>query len=64
MENSTLLQQMRQLGLSEEQAIKVLVVAGNYIKEKFPILEANINSYLKEEFKQADPDVVSKVLNN
>jgi len=64
MENSTLFQQLRKAGLSEEQALRVLSVVGNYAKEKFPILEGNINAYLKQEFKQADPALIEKVFRN
>jgi hypothetical protein len=62
MENFTLLHEIKKSGLSEEQAVKTLSVVADYAKEKFPILEGNINSYLREEFKQADPEVVSKIL--
>jgi hypothetical protein len=61
MENSTLFEQIRQAGLSDEQALKVLSVVGDYAKEKFPILEGNINAYLKQEFRQADPELISRV---
>ena len=64
MENSTLFHQLRTVGLSEEQSLKVLFIVGNYAKEKFPILEGNINAYLKQEFKQADPELITKVLGN
>lgn len=61
MEKYTLLKQIIKAGLSEEQALKVLAVTGNYVKEKFPILEGNVNAYLKQEFKQANPEIISKV---
>jgi hypothetical protein len=61
MRPSTLYQEIKETGLSEEQALKVLSVVGNYAKEKFPILEGNINAYLKQEFKQADPELLAKV---
>jgi hypothetical protein len=62
MENQRLLQQLiRNTGLSEEEALKALSIVARYTKEKFPILEGSINSYLKEEFKNADPDVVFRV---
>ena len=61
MENSTLFEQIRHTGLSDEQALKALSVVGDYAKEKFPILEGNINAYLKQEFKQADPELISRV---
>ena len=64
MQDLTLLQQIKQTGLSEEQAIKVLAVTADYAKQKFPILEGNINAYLKQEFKQADPELVSSILKN
>jgi hypothetical protein len=57
MENFTLLHEIKKSGLSEEQAVKTLSVVADYA-----ILKGNINSYLREEFKQADPEVVSKIL--
>jgi hypothetical protein len=47
MEN-TLIQEIKNTGLSEEQVLKTLAVVSNYAKEKFPILEGNINAYLKQ----------------
>jgi len=64
MENVTLFQQIRQAGLSQEQVLKTLSVVGEYAKEKFPILEGNINAYLRQEFKQADPEAIEKVFGN
>ena len=64
MDNSTLFQLIRKTGLSEEQTLKALTVAGEYAKEKFPILEGNINAYLKQEFKQADPFLVEKLFDD
>jgi hypothetical protein len=63
MEN-TLLQEIKNTGLSEEQVLKTLAVVSNYAKEKFPILEGNINAYLKQELKQADPELREKVFGN
>ena len=60
MEN-TLIQEIKNTGLSEEQVLKTLAVVSNYAKEKFPILEGNINAYLKQELKQADPELREKV---
>jgi hypothetical protein len=63
MEN-TLIQEIKNTGLSEEQVLKTLAVVSNYAKEKFPILEGNINAYLKQELKQADPELREKVFGN
>ena len=63
MEN-TLIQEIKKTGLSEEQVLKTLAVVSNYAKEKFPILEGNINAYLKQELKQADPELREKVFGN
>ena len=64
MQDSTLLEKIRNTGLSEEQAIKALSVIADYAKEKFPILHGNINAFVKQEFRKADPDLLSRVLNN
>ena len=62
MENATLLNRLQQCPeLSEEEAIKALVIVANYTKEKFPILEANINSFLRQEFKEVDPDLLPEI---
>ena len=63
MEN-TLIQEIKNTGLSEEQVLKTLAVVSNYAKEKFPILEGNINAYLKQELKQADPELRERVFGN
>jgi hypothetical protein len=63
MEN-TLIQEIKNTGLSEEQVLITLAVVSNYAKEKFPILEGNINAYLKQELKQADPELSEKVFGN
>ena len=63
MEN-TLIQEIKNTGLSEEQVLKTLAVVSNYAKEKFPILDGNINAYLKQELKQADPELREKVFGN
>jgi len=63
MEN-TLIQEIKNTGLSEEQVLKTLAVVSNYAKEKFPILEGNINAYLKQELRQADPELREKVFGN
>lgn len=62
MKDSTLLAQIKKTGLTEEQAVRALSVIADYAKEKFPILQGNINAYLKQEFKHADPELVSKIL--
>lgn len=64
MDNSSLIQQIKQAGLSDEQAVKTLAIIAEYTKQKFPILEGNINAYLKQEFKKIDPDLISRVFNN
>lgn len=61
MNDTSLFKLVKQTGLSEEQTVKALTVVGNFAKEKFPILEGNINAYLKQEFKQADPELVKQV---
>lgn len=61
MNNCTLFQLVKKVGLSDEQTLLALNVVGNYAKEKFPILEGNINAYLKQEFKQADPLLVEQL---
>lgn len=61
MENSTLFQQIKKTGLSEAQTIKTLSVVADYAKEKYPILEGNINSYLRNEFRQADPEILCQL---
>jgi len=61
MSDSTLFQLIKKVGLSEEQTLLALNIVGNYAKEKFPILEGNINAYLKQEFKQADPLLVERL---
>ena len=63
MEN-TLIQEIKSTGLSEEQVLRTLAVVTNYAKEKFPILEGNINAYLKQELRQADPELREKVFGN
>ena len=62
MKHPTLLEEIKKTGLTEEQAVKALSVITNYAKERFPILQGNINAYLKQEFKHADPDLVSRFL--
>jgi hypothetical protein len=62
MEHPSLFQQIKETGLSEEQTLLTLHIVGKYAKEKFPILEGNINAYLKQEFKQADPQLIEKLL--
>lgn len=65
MENTNLLEQLiEQNGLTEEQAIRSLAIVAEYGKEKFPILEGTINAYVKQEFKHANPDLVSQILNS
>ena len=61
MKNSTLFQLVRETGLSDEQTLMALTVVADYAKEKFPILEGNINAYLKQEFRQADPLILEKL---
>ncbi len=58
MNETSLFKLVKETGLSDEQTVKALIVVGNFAKEKFPILEGNINSYLKQEFKHADPELV------
>lgn len=63
MENTSLLNQLKETSdLSEEQAIKALVVVADYTKEKYPILEGNINSFIRQEFKYTDPDLLSRII--
>ena len=63
MENTSLLNQLKETSdLSEEQAIKALVVVADYTKEKYPILEGNINSFIRQEFKYTDPDLLSSII--
>jgi hypothetical protein len=64
MKCTTLFHQVKKTGLSDEQALLTLHVVGNYAKEKFPILEGNINAFLKQEFRQADPLLVEKLFDN
>jgi hypothetical protein len=65
MENTSLLKQLvNNAGLTEAAAIKALSTIAGFAKEKYPILEGSINSYLKEEFKQANPGLISPVLGN
>lgn len=64
MQDSTLLEKIKNTGLSEEEAVKALSVIADYAKEKFPILQGNINAFVKQEFRQADPVLLSRVLNN
>lgn len=63
MDNHKLLQKLiHQTGLPEDKAIQALATIAGYAKEKFPILEGTINSYLKEEFKESNPDLLSRLL--
>jgi hypothetical protein len=63
MEKETLLQQlMEKVGLPEETALKALTTFAGFAKDKFPILGGNIDSYLKEEFKKADPEILARVI--
>ncbi len=65
MENTSLLKQLvSNAGLTEEAAIKALSTITGFAKEKYPILEGSINTFLKEEFKEASPNLISRVLNN
>jgi hypothetical protein len=61
MKSPTLFQLVRETGLSDEQTLMALIVVTDYAKEKFPILEGNINAYLKQEFRQADPLILEKL---
>jgi hypothetical protein len=63
MEKETLLKKlMETAGLPEESAIKALTTIAAFAKEKFPILGGSIDSYLKEEFKQVNPDTLARVM--
>ena len=63
MENTSLLYQLKEASnLSDEQAIKALVIVADYTKEKYPILEGNINSFIRQEFKHTDPDLLSRII--
>ena len=60
MESNTLLQQLMETsGLSEKEAARALTVVADFAKERFPILEGTINAYIKQEFKDTDPDLLS-----
>lgn len=62
MESASLLNRLKQCsGLSEEQAIRVLSMVTDYAKEKFPILEGTINSFLRKEFRMIRPDLLIKI---
>jgi len=61
MKSPTLFQLVRETGLSDEQTLMALAVVADYAKEKFPILEGNINAYMKQEFRQADPLILEKL---
>jgi hypothetical protein len=62
MENATLLNRLQQCSkLSEEQAVKAMVIVADYTREKFPILEGNINSFLRQELKEVDPGLLSEI---
>lgn len=62
MESASLLNRIKKSsGLSEEQAIKVLSMVADYAKEKFPILEGSIDSFLRKEFRMIRPDLLIKI---
>ena len=60
LENS-LLKEIKATGITEEQAIRALTIAGKFAITKLPILEGTINSYLKEEFKYVDVELMEKI---
>ena len=60
MENS-LLKEIKATGITEEQAIRALTIAGKFAITKLPILERTINSYLKEEFKYVNVELMQKI---
>jgi hypothetical protein len=54
MQDFTLLEQIKKEGLTEEQAAKALYVIADYAKEKLPILQGNINAFVKQEYRNAN----------
>ena len=64
MENSSLLNKIQASGISLEQSIRALSIVSNVVKEKYPILEGTINSFLKKEFSQVDSELIERVFNN
>ena len=64
METGQLLRQlMETAALSEEQAARALTIVASYAKERFPILEGTINSYVKQEVRSIDPDFFESLEN-
>jgi hypothetical protein len=63
MENS-LLKEIRATGITEEQAIRALTIAGRFAITKLPILEGTINTYLKNEFRYIDTELMEKIETN
>jgi hypothetical protein len=41
-----------------EQSVKALCIVSDIAKQKYPILEDTINSFLKKEFRQVDKERV------
>jgi hypothetical protein len=63
-ENSSLLNKIQASGISLEQSIRALSIVSNVAKEKYPILEGTINSFLKKEFSQVDSELIERIFNN
>jgi hypothetical protein len=62
LKNSTLLNEIQASGISLEQSVKALCIVSDVAKQKFPILEGTINSFLKKEFSEVDIDIIAKIL--
>jgi hypothetical protein len=64
MNNTSLLSRIQASGISLEQSIKALSIITEIAKQKYPILEGSINSFLKKEFSDVDSRLIEKIIDN
>jgi hypothetical protein len=62
--NTSLLDRIQSTGISLEQSIKALSIVSEMAKNKYPILEGTINSFLRKEFSDVDSSLIEKIIDD
>jgi hypothetical protein len=64
MNNTSLLNRIQASGISLEQSVKALSIISEIAKQKYPILEGTINSFLRKEFGDVDRRLLEKIIDD
>jgi hypothetical protein len=62
--NTSLLNRIQASGISLEQSVKALSIISKMAKQKYPILEGTINSFLRKEFSDVDSRLIEKIIDD